>query len=888
MSVGLVARLRAFAARLLGLGSRSQDERAMDAEMAFHLEEATQRHLRRGMAPEEARRLALLDFGGVARQREDARDALRNRWIEDLLRDLRYGLRGLRRHPAFAITAVLTAGLGIAAAVTVFTIVDAIYLRPLPVPDAGRLVHVRLIAPRGHGGTMSLGEAGAALLRGRAGAFDAVVTQSSGVVNVTAKGSSTERFAEFVSPGYFQLFHVAPALGRFFTAGENAVPDRDRVAVIGDDLWRTQLGSDPHVIGSRILVRGRELTVIGVAPPGFVGISVGGMPYQVWLPTMLLGTMGFETCVGQPRCGESDVLARLAPGSSLSQARAQVHALAPALAELAQRTDVTPVDVVQPLRGMDTGERRQYQGFAWILSGIAALLAIIACANLAGLLVTRGSTRTGEIALRFSLGAGRGRLVRQLLAENLAVGVAGGVLGVALSVASTRTLMGFFATDSEGFPHYFYLGLHPLILGFAVAATAGAVLLFGLLPALTTSRAALAGTVRGAAIGRARGRLVLNGLQVALSVTLLGAAGLLVRSARGLVTAQHFDAAHVALVRLRPQMIGYDSSRAQAYLRLVLARLSENRDVVDVAFARGRGFVWETGAEDRPLGRTVSDTQLVANVHPVSPGFFVAMRIPLVSGRDFTPGDNGASQRVVVLTRRLAAKLFPHEVALDREVFIGGQPLRVVGIAEDYVPHAIAEAAPMVALVPFWQNVLGPETDARLAVRVRGDPVAALPGLRRTISAVDPAVPVTELMSMQDQVNEQFAPVRLGAAVTMGAALAALFLTGIGLYGVIAFSVQRRTREFGVRIAMGATGSQLVGIVLRQCLGVALAGALAGAVLGLALSRLLNGFLVGVEPRDGVTMLAAVGSAVLMALLSTLVPARRAARVHPMEALRAD
>lgn len=889
MSAGVTARIRAFVRRLGGLRSRPADERDMDTEMRFHLDQATERQVRRGASPAEARRLALLDFGGVARQQEAARDELRSRWIEDLLRDVRHGWRGLRRHPGFAATAILTAGLGIAGAVTVFTIVDAVYLRPLSVPGADRLVRVRFVAPRGHGGTLGLGDAGAALLRSRATTLDMVVSHSSGpVVNVTGHGSSTERFAAFVSPGYFDLLHVTPFRGRFFSASEDSVPDRDAVAVIGYDLWRTQLDADPAVIGSHLTVRGHVVTVIGVAPPGFVGIDVGGTPDQVWLPTMLIGTMGFERCVGQPRCGETDVVARLAPGVTMAAARAQLAALEPALRELVPATDVVPKEEVTLMRGMDTSERRDYQGFTLMLSAVAALLAVIACANLAGLLITRGSTRSGEIALRFSLGAGRGRLIRQLLAENLLIGVGGGLLGVALSVACSQALMGFFASDSEGFPHYFILGLNPLILGFAAAASVGAVLLFGLLPALTTSRMALAVPARGTVVGRSRGRMVLNALQVALSVTLLAGAGLLARSVRSLNTEQHFDASHEALIRLRPQMIGYDGPRSQAYLRTVLERLHAQPDVVSVGFARGRNFVWSEGVDEAPAGFTFTDTLLQVNVHPVSAGFLNALRIPLVAGRDFTEADNASAPLVVVLTRRLADRLWPYAVAVDRTVVIGGRSFRVVGVSEDYVPHSAAEVALPVALVPFWQNVFGPETDARLAVRVRGDPVAALPALRRLINAIDPAVPVTEMMSMRRQVDAHFAPVRIGAAVMTAAAAIALFLTGIGLYGVIAYNVQRRTREIGIRIAVGATGPSLVALVLRQGLVVAMIGAAGGALLTTVLARLLSSFLVGVQPGDLVALLAATASSLVIALLATLVPARRAARVHPMEALRAD
>ncbi|HET7249900.1 MAG TPA: ADOP family duplicated permease [Gemmatimonadales bacterium] len=880
-------RVRAALSRLVGLTRRSEDERAMREEMRFHVDQLTERHVRAGLSHAEARRRARIEFGGMAGHEEAARDALRSRLVENVVRDVRYGWRSLRRHPGFAATAVLTIALGIAATVTVFTIVDSIFLRPLPVPHAERLVAISFRRPNGR--AERVGSLGATLLRAHASAFDAVVAHDSReVLLVSARGSATERFGAFVSPDYFEVLGVRPVLGRFFLPSEDSVPDRDAVAVLGYDLWRTQFGADPRAVGEHMQVRGRDVIVVGVAPPGFIGISIGGAPNDLWLPTMMLGVMG-RTCLGRPACRDADVLARLAPGASIALARHQVQTLTAELGALAFDHDTTAPVVVAPLRGMATDQRSDYAGLAPLLAGIALLLIVIACANVGGLLVTRGLSRAPEVALRYSLGADSGRVIRQLMTENLLIGVAGGVLGVLVSIGGVRALMGFFAHDSEGFPHFFYLSLDGRVLLFAFAASLATVALFGVLPAVTTSRVALAQHAAQSRIaGQGRGRLALMGAQVALSLTLLVGATLMARSFLSLMHRQRFDAAHVALIRLRPEQVHFDPARAQRFLRAVVARLEGMPDVTGVAFGRGVGFLWDEGPTTMPLGRTSDDTALLAYTRFVSPGFMATLRIPLLEGREFSDDDNERTPLVTIVSEGTARTLWPDESALDRTVVLGGKAFRVVGVAADFAVHPITSPAPPMVLVPFWQNAFQPEVDARLAVRVRGDPAAALAGFRRAINAIDPAVPVTELLPLSDQVKANFTAVHLGAVVLLVAAGVALSLTGLGLYGVISYIVERRTREIGVRIAIGATPFTIVVLMLRQGLAATLVGGTAGLAIAALSARLLAAYLVGIEPGDRFAFIAAALGVTAVALVACGFPARRAARIDPMTALRVD
>lgn len=882
-----VVRLRAALSRLLRLATRATDERAMREEMQFHLDQLTERHRQAGLSPADARRRARIEFGGQAGHEEAARDALRSRFVEAVIRDARYGWRSLWRHPGFALTTALTIALGIAATVTVFTIVDSIFLRPLPVPHADRLVSVSFRRPGGREDW--IGGLGAALLRARATAFDAVATHDSReVLLVSARGVATERFGAFVSPGYFAVLGVRPQLGRFFLPAEDSVPDRDAVAVLGYDLWRTQFGADPRTLGEHVQVRGRDVTVIGVAPPGFIGISVGGAPNDLWLPTMMLGIMG-NTCVGRPGCREVTILARLAPGATIAQARLQIQTLAPALGAAAFAHDTTPPVTLARVRGMATDQRSDYVALAPLLAGIALLLIVIACANVGGLLVTRGLSRSPEVALRYSLGADAARVIRQLVTENLLLGGIGGVLGVLLSIGAVRALMGFFAVDSEGFPHFFYLSLDARVLLFALGASLITVAVFGVLPAVTTSRAALARHAAESRIaGRGRGRLALMGAQVALSLTLLVGAALMARSFLTLMHRQQFDVSHMALIRLRPEQIQYEAPRAQRFLHQVVARLAGMPDVTGVAFGRGRGFLWDEGPMQLPLGRSGGDTALLAYARFVSPGFLATMRIPLLAGREFAEADDARAPLVTILTESVARKLWPGEIPLGRTIVLGGKAFRIVGVAADFAVHPITTPAPPVVLVPFWQNAFQPEVDARLAVRVRGDPAAALPRLRQAISTIDPDVPITELMPFATQVDSNNTAVHLGAIVLLVAALVALFLTGLGLYGAISYLVERRTREIGVRIAVGATPARIVALVVRHGLTATLVGGaagLGGAALG---ARFLVAYLIGIQPGDWIAFASALLAVTAVTCFASYLPARRAARIDPMRALRVE
>ncbi|HEY7878437.1 MAG TPA: ADOP family duplicated permease [Gemmatimonadaceae bacterium] len=871
-----------------GLLSRRAEDRAMRDEMQFHIDMSARKRIALGMASEVAYRDALVAFGGVERWGEAARDQVRSAALESVGRDVRYALRGIARHKAFSATAIVTLALGLAAAGAVFTMVDSLFMRPLAVPEGSRLVRVNF--QRRGGGTRPVGLPAVELLRRRAPAFDAVIAEEeTDVLQLRVGTVLSQRFGAFVSANEWNILGLHPLLGRFFTAQEDSVPDRDAVGVISAAFWHAQFGDDPQVIGRHVRVGVRDVEIIGVAGEGYQGTNVGGAPIDIWLPFMMAGIKGFS-CVNVAPCPAGNALARLAPNATIGQARSQVRALGRELSALAFGDDSVRTLIVAPATGI--GGRAEYGALARLLSGVAIVMLLIACANLSALLIGRGVAREREMAVRISLGAGRARLVRQLVTEGLLIGVAGGALGGAVAGAAARGLMGFFTSDDEGFLHFFDLSLDWRVVGFMAAASVAATVLFSLLPALTVSNVDPAQVLKrgvGAA-PRARLRFTLTAAQVALATVLLSASGMLVRSYDDLVRGQHFDARHVALLRVRPDLAGVAPARAAAELQQMVERLRELPDVRAVAYRRCCGLLWSRTPADAPVGLGTSDTAAAAQLQFVSPGFFAALDIPMRAGREFAPGDRAGAPAVAVVSETLARRLWGRQsrTVVGRLVRADTVVARVVGVVPDYQVRTSDEMPAAAVFLPYLQHAMEGDGDTRLAVRVGGDPARAIPVLRAAMARVDPAMLVTESMPMRDQVDAAYVQLRLGDAVLAVAGGVSLLLCALGLYGVIAFLVARHTREIGIRVALGATAP----LVVRHYLGAAVRPVAIGVVVGLAIAsmttRLLGAWLVGVSAHDVLSFALACAVVVASALVASYVPARRAARVDPATALRTD
>lgn len=805
-----------------------------------------------------------------------------------LCQDLRFALRMFLRAPGFTSIAVITIALGMAANVTVFSFIDALFLKELPVKDPSRLVRIFGTAQNKEHREFSFSEF--ANLRDHATTMDQLVTHySTAPFYVNANNQAAEVQGAVVSANYFPTLGVAPYLGRFFTAQEDAVPDRDAVAVIGYGLWNSWFGADPTVLGKTMRINSRAFQIIGVAPANFRGTEVGVSPNEIWIPAMMLRT-GYRWCDAiRDDCTTLSILGRLKPGKSVQQAGAEMAALAGQFAAAHRGMDVSDGAWATPAIGaqLGTGNKRRV---AQLLSVTAIALLLIACVNLAGLLTARGDARAKEIALRLSLGAARGRILWQMLTESVLLAAVGGALGLVLSLWTNQLLIGFYTTDSEGYAQWFdmSLDLRTVLYAGGLAMLTG--ILFGMLPAFQAARQDTAPVLKGEVDSSSShgGRNVLVTCQIALSLALLVAAGLLARSVTNIEGAQAFEPRHVALLRLRPRLVGYAPERAQAFQREVVRKLESLPGVISVSLKSGPGFVWLGGSQlqmslpgQEPAQADRARTVLCQGI---TSRFFATLSIPFIQGRDFDDHDQIGSAPVTIVSESLAGELWPGESALDRAIVLENKTYRVIGVVKDAGVRSIGEPKVPMAYISYWQDA--GSTDSRTCIRVAGDPESALGRIKAAIASVDSNVPITEAMPMIAQVRGVFTNVRVARSVLFCASGLALLLSGIGLYGVLAFVVGRCTREIGIRMAIGARPWEVMALFLKQGLTLAVIGSGGGLVLALATTRLLSAFLYGVAVSDPASFL--VGAVVLLvvALGATYLPSRRAARVDPMVALR--
>jgi predicted permease len=864
-------------------------ESEMDAELRFHIEAFAEDLVRSGVAREEALRRARIEFGGIERAKEECRDARGVQFIETLFQDIRYGLRMLCKNPGFTSVATLTTALGIAANVTVFSVVDALFLRSVPAKNPERLV--RILAPENDGGGyFSVPEF--RYLREHLRTIDELTAHySTAPLYVSANGETGEVQGAVVSSSYFPMLGLRPYLGRFFTPDEDAVADRDAVAVIGYGFWRRIYNGDSHVIGKTFLINGRSFTVVGIMPPDFHGVEIGGMPNEIWISAMMIH-VGYRHCDGfQPSCTILSLMGRLKSGIGMHEAQAEIATLLQQLRASDSAFDQRFGASVTPAIGM-SGNREYNLLLVRLLATIAGLLLLIVCANLGGLLVARGTARGGEIGMRLALGAGRGRIVRQLLAESLLLASAGGAVGFLLSTWMSQLLVSFYSVDDEGYRHLFDVRPDATVLLFSLAVTAAAGVLFGLLPALQAGRPDLNQALKasGGTLGSSRrlSRTALAAVQVAFSLALLVGAGLLARSAAFIQSGANMDLRHVLGLRLPVSLIHYPPDKAYAFKQEVVRRLRALPGVESVSLAKGQGLIWKPWLSARATlpGKTYTKPGEVPRMaaKPIAPDYFATLRIPFVSGRDFNDSDKPGSPPVTIVNETFARQITASRLPLGQTVLIDDKPYQIVGLVKDAQLRSAVEGPLPVAYVPFWQD----ETllEARMCIRVAGDPATALPMVRKAIASIDPEVPVTETMPLMDQVRGAYTDARVASAVLSCAASLALILTGMGLYGIVSYEVSRRTKEIGVRMAIGAGTRDVVQLFLRQGLIVLLTGVLFGGILALATTRLLGAWLFGVGSGDPLSF--GVATAVLLAATVTAayLPARRAMKVDPMVALR--
>ncbi|MEO5894505.1 MAG: ABC transporter permease [Vicinamibacterales bacterium] len=812
--------------------------------------------------------------------------------MQALTQDLALAFRLLRRQRGFTLAAALTLAVGIGANASIITLLDATFLRPLAVPDAERLVHV--YQRRDTSGPYPIALADYFYYREHATTFEVLAAHyPTSPLHVIIGGEPLSTIGAVATASYFDALGIEPLLGRWFSEDEDRVPDRDAVAVISEALWQQRFAADPAILGRSLTVNGRQLTVIGVAPRGFKGVLGRGVQTELWIPSAMF-KVGYRFCDAFARgCNIVQMLGRLRPGTSSVSAQRELDVLSAQLEAAYPTTNKSRGVTIVDARGLGRGTQPEEITQMRLFSVVAGAVLLIACANIAGLLLARATGRRREIALRLALGASRWRIVRQLLTESLVLSAIGGGSGLLLAVWGNRGLELLYARNNSGLPVDVTLELRPLVIVIVLVLIAGAAILSGLIPALHASRVGIGATLKdeGASGGaeRARLRQILVAAQVALSVMLLVAAGLVLRSLVNVMAGPGFDPEPIVMLRLRPSLIDYSTERSQGYQREVVRRVEALPGVVSASPAEflslvGAGRSAEVSAADRSDVRDL----LEASAGHIGPRYFATLGVPLVEGREMAETDDAQAPRVAVINDVLARRLWPGDGANGRTVVISGRSHTVIGVVRDAQYYAAGENRRPQVFLSYWQSDAADAfgKDSRMHVRVAGAARGMLPTIRRAVAAVDPNVPISEDYSLSDRVSFIYQPLRMARALLVSLGVVALFLSAMGLYSVLAFIIGQRTREIGIRVALGAQQRTVRRMVLRQGLGVTVIGVAIGLLCAWLSSRLVAGLLYGVNPHDPVTFAAAAMILLGVAGAASYLPARRAALISPVEALR--
>jgi putative ABC transport system permease protein len=875
------------AVRLRGVFRRDAVIDDIEAELGSHLQLLIDESLARGLSPEEARRAALARFGNPVHARDEAYDVRGGGWLEMLWQDLRYGARDLMRNPGFAAAAILTLGLGIGANTAIFSVVNGVLLRPLPWPDPEHLVRL-FTSFRGQGvERYAVSQPEFMDYKGLTQVFENAAAYTGTRLTLTGDGDPERVRALAVTRDFFSVLDVAMQ-GRNFE-GEEGRQGTDPVVIVSREFWRDRLGADPGILGRNLTLNGVSRRVIGVVPAGasFEGVEAF-IPIFV-NPAAMAGRAN----------NYLNVMARLRPGVTVEQARREIEALTRRLNE--RHPDIYPVSMgygaaVIPMHEEMVGEVRPA---LLILLGSVALVLLIACANVANLLLARGEARRKEIAVRVALGAGTGRILRQLLTESLLLALLGGMAGMVIAWWGTRTLL---AVNPETIPRLELVGLDRTVWLVTLGISLATALLFGLAPALQMTRrdahAALKDGTRGGG-GTTSQRLgrTLVAAEVALAVVVLIGAALLQRSYRMLQSVPPgFSPGRVLAVEVSIPASRYDAGQTADFYR----RLVEGAGSLP-------GVRGAAAASDIPPVASVNNLDVFAEGHDLPPehaapsphmravtqGYFQAMGIPLVRGRSFEPTDTRTSLPVAVINEAAARSVFPGEDPIGRRFqFSPNRPwVTIIGIARDVRSMGLAEPAPPETFLLHEQLVevrKGTERAMYLLLQTDGDPAVLASDARRLVRAMDTLLAVSSIRTMPEVIRLSMARPRFTMLLLSIFAAVALALAAIGIYGLIAYGVRRRTRELGIRMALGARPTDVLRLVVTQGLRLSVLGIALGAAVSLALTRLMTSLLFGVSPQDPVVF-GGVGVVLLaVALIASWMPARRAVLVNPTVALRGE
>jgi predicted permease len=859
----------------------------LDEEIAFHVEMRTAALMGEGLTRAEAAARAGREFGDAGALRRDVvtRDVRAERrrwagqWLGEVWVDVRFAVRSFRRAPGFAAVAIATLTLGIGASVAMFAVVNAVLLRPLPYVEAERLVRVW----PGRNFNIALADA----VGGSAPSLESCTGLSLWGLTLTGQGEAAQLRTQVVDAAYFDVFRVRPQLGRGFRAEERD-PTRSDVVLLSDALWRGRFGGDASVIGRRIEVDGYDhgtREVIGVMPRGFEAPFADGEPVDLWVP---LHVPAGRTVATDSTWYVNHVIGRLHPEATVAGLTAEIRAAMPRIREQAGRTMSEAATRTAGAAGLLDSMVGDVRGTLRMLLGAVGLVLLLACANLANLLLARGERRRAELAARAALGGTRGRLVRELMTEAAVLSGAGAAGGLLFAQVILRALR---VVDASRLPRIAQLAVDGRVLAFAIAVAAAAIVVFALLPALRATggdlRAELGSGRRTAGASR-RGRRIgaaLIAAEVALATVLITGAVLLVRSFQSIRAVDPgIDATDVLAVQIAPPPARYGGERALQFYDGLLASL---RALPGVRTAGAIHLLPFTADDWRfpylAEGHAPPDGPLEnASFRVVTPGYFDAVDQPLLEGRAFNATD-GAEPAVGIINRKLAETLWPGESAVGRTIrLFGNLPFRVIGVVGDAHQHTL-DAQPLPEMyrpLPQW-----PLSSLVLMIETDADPVALAEPVRRTIAAVDPDIPIVGVRPLSHAIGDSLAQRRFFASVLTFFGLLALALGAVGVYGVMNYAVAARVPEFGVRMALGATPARVAREALRAGLAPVALGLLLGAAGALATTRLLENLLFGVQPRDPAALAVALLVLGGAAALASWLPARRVRRVEPIRVL---
>jgi predicted permease len=887
---------RQFSRGLRGLTGRAAADRDDSDEVAHYVEQATAANIARGLSPAEARREALLHVGNTTNVREQMRGAGWEASIESFFTDLRYAARVLRKSPVFAIVTIFVIALGTGAVTTIFSATNAMLLRPLPgARDAAALFSIDRKHSNGKEG-MSASYPYYEQLRDKSHSFDGVAAWHDLPLTVTSDGAGKLAYGNVVSGNYFSVLGVRPEIGRFFAPEEDRTPLTHPVMVISDGFWRSEFGADSSIVGKTVQVNGHPFTIIGVVPRTFRSVYIP-LKSDAWIPLMMLPQLKPGYLLTDVSDNPLRLFARLKPGVGVESARQEVGALTAAWVA----SGIEPMPWAKnyidgrlvPLSGLPEDATKAIVGFFFLLLGASSLVLLIASVNVAAMLSARAVARGREMAVRAALGARRGRLVRQLLTESLLLFALGAAGGIAIAIGATRAL------QQLPLPDEISLDLAPdyRVIGFALIVALITGVVFGLAPALRAARTDISKRIRddspsGGVRRSAAGNALVVG-QLALSLLLLVAAGLFLRALeRGNRIDPGFDATGVSVATLNAESWGYDTVQARAFFAALRARLEATPGVATVSYtdvapltAQSSGGRMRLDGPDAAGATDDAGSGTIVRANYVDADFFTALRIPIVHGEPIRRSDDERSGKIAVINQALAAKISAGGNALGRTFTYNNEKITVAGIARDAKYAWLTEDPALFIYFPIAQHWM-----PRQVVLVRGGLPANQMALaiERAVQSIDRGLPPPVVTTLREANSIVLLPQRVAAMVTGALGAIGLIMATVGLYGIISYSVNRRRREIGIRVALGARQADVLGMVVREGMKLAMVGVAIGLLLAAAATRLMSSFLFNVSPLDAMTFAGMSALFLGIAFVSSYLPARRAASSDPMTALRTD